>query len=126
LKPTDLGFHLADTFGADPFDKLGVTVNCVTPGWCHSQLDRNSERGAVVEFVKSRIARTTEAGGNTLVDAAVKGAETHGKYLQDCDVRRCSEVVEGPQGPALMQRFWDELIGELEKLEPGVTKAFQG
>jgi len=110
----------------NPYDALGVTVNCVTPGWCHSQLDRNSERSAVVEFAKARIARTTEAGGNTLVDAAVKGSETHGKYLQDCDVRKCSEVVEGQQGPALMRRFWGELIGELEKLEPGVTKSFQG
>jgi hypothetical protein len=57
----------------------------------------------------------------TLVDAAVKGPETHGKYLQDCDVRTPSQVVEGRQGPELMRRFWDELIAELEKVEPGVS-----
>ncbi|KAF1819678.1 NAD(P)-binding protein [Dissoconium aciculare CBS 342.82] len=104
----------------NPFNQLGVVVNCLTPGWCHSTLDRNS-RSAVVEFVKARIARTTEVGGMTLVDAAVKGPETHGKYLQDCDVRTPSQVVEGRQGPELMRRFWDELIAELEKVEPGVS-----
>jgi hypothetical protein len=39
-------------------------------------------------------------------------------------VRTPSQVVEGRQGPELMQRFWDELIAELDKVEPGVSAPY--
>lgn len=99
-----------------------MTVNCLTPGFCHSELQRDAP-SAVIEFMKKLTARTTEVGGRTLVDAGLReGPETHGKYLQDCEVRKCACIVEGRGGAELQKRFWAELAAELEKIEPGVTK----
>lgn len=103
-----------------PVDKLQVTINCVNPGYCNSQLEREIS-SRIVSISKKIVARTTEVGSRTLVDASLKGPTTHGKYLQDCKVRKCASIVEGKGGPQLQARVWAELSAELENIQPGVT-----
>ncbi|KDN71691.1 putative short chain dehydrogenase [Colletotrichum sublineola] len=103
-----------------PADKIQVTVNCVNPGYCHSQLEREKS-SRIVAFAKKIIARTTEVGARTLVDTSLKGPVSHGKYLHDCRERKCASIVEGEGGSQLQARVWSELSAELEKIQPGVT-----
>ncbi|KAK2007360.1 NAD(P)-binding protein [Colletotrichum eremochloae] len=103
-----------------PVDKIQVTVNCVNPGYCHSQLEREKS-SRIVAFAKKIIARTTEVGARTLVDASLKGPVSHGKYLHDCRERKCASIVEGEGGSQLQARVWSELSAELETIQPGVT-----
>ena len=78
--------------------EMRVTLNFVSPGWCHSELMREIDN-PVVNLLKRMLARTTEVGSRTLVHAGVAGPETHGKYLADCKITRCSTLVEGKEGP---------------------------
>lgn len=75
----------------------------------------------LVTLAKKVVARSTEVGARTLVDAALKGPASHGQYLQDCKARKCAAMVEGKGGAALQARVWTELCAELEKIEPGIT-----
>ena len=116
---------LLDVFGtrAMPDRKsaqvIPVTINCVNPGLCHSELGRDSGIGLTI--VKFFLARTTECGSRTLVHAGVSGAETHGQYLSDCQIVLPSDYVRSPEGYEVQNRLWDELTKKLEAIKPGVT-----
>ena len=40
----------------------------------------------IFKIMRSILARTTEVGSRTLVNAAEGGVETHGQYMDDCHV----------------------------------------
>ena len=63
-------------------------INCMTPGACKSEFDRESSGIARLAFlvVQSIIARSTEVGSRTLVDGIVADKESHGAYMADCHV----------------------------------------
>lgn len=42
--------------------------------------------------------------------------------MSDSKVSTCSSLVEGPEGPEIQKRVWEELAKKLEEIEPGVTK----
>ncbi|KAK4507340.1 hypothetical protein PRZ48_001075 [Zasmidium cellare] len=105
-----------------PASQLHITLNTVNPGWCHSGLMRELSGNLLVTLIKKIMCRTTEVGSRTLVDAALKGEETHGKYLSNCQITKCSPLVEGPEGPELQRRVWGEVQEVLEGIEPGVTR----
>lgn len=105
-----------------PLSQLNVILNFVNPGWCHSELMRELSGNYLIAIVKKIMCRTTEVGSRTLVDAALKGPETYGKYLSNCEVTKCSTLVEGPEGPEMQRRVWEEVKVKLEEIEPGVTK----
>jgi hypothetical protein len=75
----------------------------------------------IVAASKGLIARTTEVGSRTLVDASLQGPASHGKYLSDCKVRKPASIVVGKGGAELQARVWSELGAELEKIQPGLT-----
>lgn len=104
-----------------PGSLKSVTLNFVNPGWCHSELMREVTN-PIVKLLKLIMCRTTEVGSRTLVDAGLKGEESHGQYLSDCQITRCAPLVEGPEGPELQKRVWRELSEKLETIEPGVTR----
>jgi NAD(P)-dependent dehydrogenase (short-subunit alcohol dehydrogenase family) len=59
-----------------------VTVNYVTPGFCKSEfLKKVGEPPLVLRILEKLLARTPEYGALCYVDAAHKGVESHGKYL---------------------------------------------
>ena len=65
-----------------------AVVNCLTPGLCYSGLGRDQAGLQTVFFAsfKALVARSTEVGSRTLVDGIVKGAESQGAYIADCQV----------------------------------------
>lgn len=66
------------------------------------------------------VGRTAEQGSRTLVAAAVAGEESHGMYMCDCKVGRVSRWVESGEGEEVRERVWEELLGVLEGIQPGI------
>jgi NAD(P)-dependent dehydrogenase (short-subunit alcohol dehydrogenase family) len=99
---------------------IPVTINCVNPGLCHSELSRDA--GVWLEVLKMVLARSTEKGSRTLVDAGTKGPESHGQYLSDCKIELPSPFVVSSFGWEVQNRVWGELKAKLERVRPGVTK----
>ncbi|OCT49986.1 hypothetical protein CLCR_07385 [Cladophialophora carrionii] len=95
-----------------------VTVNCVNPGLCHSELARHL--GFAMVIIKAVLARSTEVGSRTLVHAASAGPESHGQYLSDCRIALPSDFVLSAEGALAQERVWDELVEKLESIRPGI------
>jgi retinol dehydrogenase-12 len=68
------------------------------------------------------VGRSADSGGRTLVQAAVAGEETHGKYLSECRVKPEGSWVRSDEGARVEKRLWIELVDILEGIRPGVTK----
>ena len=64
--------------------KGDVIINYVNPGLCHSELARDST--FFLTIMKFFLARSTEHGSRSVVNAVEAGEETHGQYLSDCEV----------------------------------------
>jgi NAD(P)-dependent dehydrogenase (short-subunit alcohol dehydrogenase family) len=60
-----------------------VIVNCVTPGFCKSELLTREKAPFLLKAVQWLVARDVAEGGKALVDAAVRGPESHGKWLEN-------------------------------------------
>ncbi|EME48710.1 hypothetical protein DOTSEDRAFT_67672 [Dothistroma septosporum NZE10] len=101
--------------------QLGVTLNFVNPGWCHSELMREISN-PLIWLIKRIMCRSTEVGSRTLVHAGLQGVDTHGKFMSDSQIANCAPLVEGPEGPELQKRLWAEVAAQLNQIEPGVTK----
>jgi retinol dehydrogenase 12 len=65
-----------------------VIINCMTPGACKSDFDRESTGiGKMMSNLMSALlARTTEVGSRTLVAGVAAGEESHGTYMADCRI----------------------------------------
>ncbi|KAM4056195.1 short chain dehydrogenase [Hirsutella rhossiliensis] len=108
---------------AERHPALPVTVNCVNPGLCQSELARDVP-GWAFWLRKLLLARSTEAGSRTLVHAAspAVAADSHGQYLSDCAVSAPAPLVTGAEGKEAQDRVWEELVAKLEAIRPGVMK----
>ncbi|KAF2011826.1 short-chain dehydrogenase [Aaosphaeria arxii CBS 175.79] len=106
-----------------PASQIPVTINCVNPGFCHSELTRNVSTPVYIASVilKALFARTTEQGSRTLVHAASQGPETHGQYMSDCQITPPAPLVLHPVGYVTQNRVWNELTKKLEAIKPGIT-----
>jgi hypothetical protein len=62
----------------------------VNPGFVATQIMRHSGPAFQVylKVLQKLLSRTPEEGSRTLVHAAYGGEETHGQYLDDCNVAR--------------------------------------
>lgn len=101
--------------------KYPVVINLINPGFCHSGLMR--ETGSwqfIIKWIMN--ARTTEVGGRTLVDAACKGPDSHGKYLSDCEIHDPAPFVMSAEGSKTQKRVWKELSEKLEHIQPGILE----
>lgn len=108
---------------AEAMKKPLVVVNNVAPGWCQTELFRNENLGAGPNMALRLIGRSSEAGSRTLVHSATAaGKESHGEYLSECQVKKTSSFVRSTKGKATQARLWDELIGKLEKIRPGIAE----
>ncbi|KJX98660.1 short-chain dehydrogenase like protein [Zymoseptoria brevis] len=106
-----------------PVSQLGMTLTFVNPGLCHSELIRPDAPAVLRMFMtvmKAVLARTTEVGARTLVDASLRGQEDHGAFFSDCEVTEVAKLVTDE--PETQTRVWRELAAKLEAIEPGVTK----
>lgn len=73
-------------------------------------------------IMKFFLARTTEKGSRTLVAAVVAGEESHGMYIGDCTVVDPSAFVLSDEGKKTGERVYEELMGILEGIQPGIGK----
>ncbi|KAI4097952.1 MAG: hypothetical protein LQ339_006656 [Xanthoria mediterranea] len=96
-----------------------ITINCVNPGFCQSELGR--EAGWNLYIMGLFLARSTEVGSRTIVAAAEAGPGTHGKYMSESAVTEPSELVRSQEGARVQRQLWGELTGKLERIVPGVT-----
>ena len=86
-----------------------VTINCLNPGLCHSELAHGAD-GLGFFFVKLSLARSTEHGSRTLIHAGSQGAEPHGQYLSDCKITEPHSVVTSKEGQVVQDRVGAELM----------------
>ncbi|KAF2655951.1 NAD(P)-binding protein [Lophiostoma macrostomum CBS 122681] len=98
-----------------------VIINCVNPGFCHSSLTRSFAPIAYIGKVLMR-ARSAEVGSRTLVHAASAGPISHGQYLSNCEVALVGNFVRTKEGHAVQQQVWEEVLGRLESIVPGIGK----
>ena len=107
-----------------------VVVNMLNPGFCHSQLGRDSSWGTrlVLSLMRSVLARSTDVGSRTLVAGAAGGAESHGAYMTDGKVANdaLSPFVQSSEGEKTQRRLWGELEVILEEVQPGVMRNVAG
>ena len=61
-------------------------------------------------------------GARTLVAAACAGEESHGAYMTDCRVGEVGAWVRSGKGVETQRRVYEELMGVLEGIEPGITR----
>lgn len=102
--------------------KPSVILNCLNPALCRSELFRYAQwpLSWIMPIVLFLIARTSEMGSRVLVTAATAGEETHGKYNSDCRVHSTSKFVRSEQGVKVGKRVYDELMGILDTIQPGI------
>lgn len=99
-----------------------VIINTVNPGFCLTTLDRDIKPSAVVNFLKSILARTSEMGSRTEFHAAVcTSLNDQGHYLSNCMHGETSEYVQGSSGKEVGRRLYKELLAKFEVIAPGVT-----
>lgn len=77
--------HLASLI---PVSDTGVAINLVCPGLCKTSLSRNAppafrERLAAQH---AQYGRTAEDGSRTLLYGAVAGKDSHGCFLDSCEI----------------------------------------
>jgi len=108
---------------AHPASVFPVTINCVNPGLCHSELARETPTFGFW-LIKLLLARSTEVGSRTLIHAGIQGGESHGQYLSDCEIAEPAPLVTSQKGKEAQDRVWAELLKKLEAIKPGVTSRF--
>lgn len=104
--------------------KGSVILNTLTPGFCRTSLFRDNKFPAsiFIKITSTLIGRSAEAGSRELVHAVAAGPETHGKWLDSHEIREPSPFVRSKEGEVLQARVYEELMGILERVEPGITK----
>ncbi|KAM7211844.1 hypothetical protein V8F06_012756 [Rhypophila decipiens] len=110
----------ADEHPAPPFP---VILNCFNPGLCHSELGRDIS-GWGFTIIKAILARSTEVGSRTLMHAGSAGIESHGQYLDDCEISKPGKFTLSAEGQDAQRRTYKELLEKLEGIKPGVTRNF--
>lgn len=99
-----------------------VVINYVTPGFCESELARDSPR-FVISILKLLFwARTSETGARTFVLASQAGKQSHGQFLMDAKIRQPGGWVLTEEGKICEHRVWEEVTTALEGISPGILK----
>ncbi|TGO40916.1 hypothetical protein BHYA_0029g00250 [Botrytis hyacinthi] len=100
-----------------------VVVNCLTPGACKSDFFRENKGFDRFKswLLSTLLARSTEVGSRALVEGIAAGEESHGEYMADCLIAETGPLVRGSEGNKLQKKVWEQLVRELETIQPGVT-----
>lgn len=125
----EIARHLADPAtkektGGETTATPAVIFNTLTPGFCRTALFRDNKfpASAFIGFNSWVLGRSAEAGARTIVHAAAAGPETHGKWLDTCEIREPSAYVRSEEGEKMQRRVYGELMEVLERAVPGITK----
>ena len=86
-----------------------------------TNLFRQDDGGPVARFLLNLIGRTSEVGARALISAVAAGGETHGRYLSECQVKPPSSWVRSLESREIQVELWQELMGILDRVEPGIA-----
>ena len=77
--------QLAAQTTANASGKPSVIINCLNPGFCVSEIDReaSSPIRSILYVMRKLMARTTEVGSRTLVAGILADEKSHGEYMTD-------------------------------------------
>ncbi|KAH6626953.1 hypothetical protein B0J18DRAFT_426109 [Chaetomium sp. MPI-SDFR-AT-0129] len=100
-----------------------IIVNAVNPGLCKSNLfqDLVSFGQFVVSVGTFFVGRTIEQGSRALMAGVEGGRASHGKYVDSGVIGDPSPFVLSEKGAVVQKKVWEELMGILEGIWPGVT-----
>ncbi|KAI0435916.1 short-chain dehydrogenase/reductase-like protein [Xylaria telfairii] len=109
-----------------PLDKEPVVIlNNVDPGYCQSDLLRERSFPAPVMWMMGIadkvLARTAEMGARTYVMAATAGPQSHGRYLEDCQLSTENPFVNTKEGENVQMKVFEELMTILQRIQPEVS-----
>lgn len=104
-----------------PASSYPVTLTCLNPGLCHSELAREMDGSLIVKVLMNILARSTAIGARTLVSGAEAGPETHGCYMSDGVVADVAPLVTSKEGETAQKRVWKEVCEKLEGIQKGVV-----
>ncbi|KAI1618836.1 putative short-chain dehydrogenase [Exophiala viscosa] len=91
-----------------------VIVNCVTPGFCKSQLMSRGEKAPLIlRFLQWLVARDVVDGSKTFLDAAMYGVDSHGKYLENEIITHPGKIVTDPDCIKARKQIWQETLNVL-------------
>jgi len=99
-----------------------VIVNCVCPGYCRTDLFRESGNAGSRMALKVT-GRDVSIGARALVIGAIGkegGEASHGQFLNGGAVKKCSSWCETKQGERIGKQIWSELSEFAEKARPQV------
>ncbi|GBE81921.1 Short chain dehydrogenase sol3 [Sparassis crispa] len=105
-----------------------VLVTAVNPGLCATELGQKEPEGFIASCVRYVIfrtfAHTAEEGSRELVWACVGGQEREddlrGAFVWHQQITEVSDYVLSPEGAALQERLWNELLEILGGVSPKV------
>lgn len=122
LLARELAAQLSATAQPNP-EANPVIVNSVNPGLCKSNLfqDLVSFGQFVVAVGSFFVGRTIEQGSRALMAGVEGGRASHGKYVDSGVIGDPSPFVLSEKGAVVQRKVWDELMGILEGIQPGVT-----
>ena len=89
-----------------------LIVNTVNPGFCHSELLRNSTglKAWIIWLAKIVLARSTEQGGRQLIWACIGGKDDidqlRGAYISSMRVQEPSDFVVSEEGKHAQTKLW--------------------
>ncbi|KAF5325749.1 hypothetical protein D9611_000468 [Ephemerocybe angulata] len=102
-----------------------IIVNALSPGYCYSNIRRESKDGIVQAFVgwlmRKALAWTTEQGSRQLVYSAIGGSDNpdqlKGAYIDLHQVVEPTDHVIGFYGKQRGNKLWSDLVRELSKVD---------
>jgi hypothetical protein len=100
-----------------------VITSILNPGFVNTTIMKHNKEvlfNAFMFFWRKIAGRSPEVGSRTLVHAAGGGEETHGMYLDNCEVGRIAEWIVSERGVRIQAKLWKELSEKLEEISPGV------
>ncbi|KIW12904.1 hypothetical protein PV08_08091 [Exophiala spinifera] len=101
--------------------KSKVVVNCVTPGFCKSDLlspARGEKAPLVLRILQRALARDVVEGSLAYIDAALKGPESHGMFLENQVFTDPGSVVTGEDAIRTRQKVWGEIVEVFKRDDP--------
>ncbi|KAL0567399.1 hypothetical protein V5O48_014591 [Marasmius crinis-equi] len=105
------------------FHLPSVTCCTVSPGFCHSELNRGAvgERDEAIKNRAKQLAHTTEEGSRQLLYAAIgqrdREKEMRAGYVTYSKVSECSDFILSEEGQRLEKKMWTEIRGLLAEVD---------
>lgn len=102
--------------------KPQIVLNTLSPGLCRSQLFRNASWPLTwfMPISLLLLGRTSEMGSRVLLTAASAGAESHGRYFEDCKPHEESRFVRSDDGQRMQKKVYKEALVILDGIVPGI------